>query len=64
VTIWYMTVNAPPFRAFFGLPPGQDLWFGIQPVSAGVFGVPVGAAVVVAVSMLTRPVAIPQAAQP
>ena len=31
-------VNAPPVRAFFALAPGQDLWFGIQPVSAAVFG--------------------------
>ncbi|HEY8048317.1 MAG TPA: VC_2705 family sodium/solute symporter, partial [Ramlibacter sp.] len=53
VTVGYMAVNAPPLRAFFAMPPGQDLWFGIQPVSAGVFGVPVGTAVVVIVSMLT-----------
>jgi cation/acetate symporter len=55
VTIWYMAVNAPPFRALFGMPPGQDLWFGIHPVSAGVFGVPVGFAAVIAVSLLHGP---------
>jgi cation/acetate symporter len=58
ITVCYMTMNAQVFRAFFGMPPGQVLWFGIQPVSAGVFGVPVGIAVVSAVSLLTRPVAI------
>jgi cation/acetate symporter len=58
VTIYYMTVNAPPFRAFFGMPPGQDLWFGIQPVSAGVFGVPVGVLVTVLVSIASKPIAV------
>jgi cation/acetate symporter len=30
-----------------------QLWWGIQPVSAGVFGVPLGFAVIVLVSLLT-----------
>ncbi len=42
VTLYYMVVNAPGFRHFWGLAPGEGLWFGIQPLSAGVFGVPVG----------------------
>jgi len=54
VTIYYMVVNAPGFRAFWGLAPGQQLWFGIQPLSAGVFGVPVGFLVTWAVSLLAR----------
>jgi cation/acetate symporter len=29
-------------------------WFGIAPISAGVFGVPAGMAVLVVVSLLTR----------
>jgi cation/acetate symporter len=58
VTMYYMTVNAPPFRAFFGMSPGPDLWWGIQPVSAGVFGVPVGVLVTVLVSMATRPIPV------
>jgi cation/acetate symporter len=57
VTIYYLTVNAPPFRALFGMAPGHALWFGIQPVSAGVFGVPVGLVVTVLVSLMTKPVA-------
>lgn len=56
VTVYYLIANAPPFRAFFGLPPGQVLWWGIQPVSAGVFGVPVGLVVTIAVSLFTRPI--------
>jgi cation/acetate symporter len=31
------------------------LWWGIQPISAGVFGVPLGFAVMVVVSWLTPP---------
>jgi cation/acetate symporter len=42
VTLYYMLVNAPGFRHFWGLEPGAGLWFGIQPLSAGVFGVPAG----------------------
>jgi cation/acetate symporter len=54
VTIYYMVANAPGFRAFLGLPPGQQLWFGIQPLSAGVFGVPIGFLVTWVVSLLAR----------
>jgi cation/acetate symporter len=54
VTIYYMLVNAPSVRAFFGMLPGHALWFGIQPLSAGVFGVPFGFAVAVTASLLTR----------
>lgn len=56
ITVYYLTINAPPFRAFFGLPPGQVLWFGIQPLSAAVFGVPVGFAVTAIVSLWARPI--------
>jgi len=38
VTVYYMTVNIPSVRLWWGL-EGNGLWFGIQPVSAGVFGV-------------------------
>jgi cation/acetate symporter len=53
-----MTVNAPPFRAFFGMSPGQDLWFGIQPLSAAVFGVPAGLLATAVVSMASRPIRV------
>jgi len=64
VTVWYLAVNAPPVRAFFGMSPGQDLWLGIQPVSAGVFGVPVGFAVTVLVSLLSRATVAPSQTPP
>ncbi|HMV01226.1 MAG TPA: hypothetical protein PKD04_09100, partial [Rhodocyclaceae bacterium] len=38
------------------LPLGEPMapWFGIQSISAGVFGVPIGFAVIVLVSLVTR----------
>jgi cation/acetate symporter len=33
----------------------DGLWFGIQPISAGVFGVPCGVALTLLVSWITRP---------
>jgi cation/acetate symporter len=53
VTVAYMLLNAAGVRAALGL-TGSGLWFGIQPVSAGVFGVALGAAVVWAVSLATQ----------
>jgi cation/acetate symporter len=55
LTIYYMLINSEAFRAFFALPPGHDLWLGIQPLSAGVFGVPVGFAVTLAISLVSKP---------
>jgi cation/acetate symporter len=54
VTVTYMLLNAPVLRSLLGLPPGQQLWFGIQPLSAGVFGVPLGFLVTWGVSVLAR----------
>jgi cation/acetate symporter len=51
-TVVYMALNFPLLRKWFGL-AGEHLWWGIQPVSAGVFGVPVGVAVAIIVSLLT-----------
>ncbi|OOG53060.1 VC_2705 family sodium/solute symporter [Polaromonas sp. C04] len=53
LTMYYMAINLPAVRAALGL-QGDGLWFSIQPISAGVFGVPVGAAVTWAVSLLAR----------
>jgi len=44
VTVWYMVQNHP-------VP--ANLWWGILPISAGVFGVPVGFAVIALVSLVT-----------
>ena len=58
--LWYMARNLPGPRAWLSLgSAGADLrWWGIDPMSAGVFGVPLGCAVLVLVSLLTpRPAA-------
>ena len=54
---WYMARNLGGLRAWLGLgEPTVDLrWFGIDPMSAGVFGVPLGCAVLVLVSLFTPP---------
>ncbi|WKB53646.1 sodium:solute symporter family protein [Eleftheria terrae] len=54
VTIYYMVQNQPWLRQVFGIDSPVSLWFGIQPISAAVFGVPVGFAVIIVVSLLTR----------
>jgi cation/acetate symporter len=53
LTVYYMVANAPAVRAVLGL-SGRGLWFGIHPVSAGVFGVSAGVAVIVLLSLLSR----------
>ncbi len=51
VTVGYMLIANPTLRAWWGAAPG-GLWGGILPMSAGVFGVPVGFAVIALVSLL------------
>ncbi len=53
VTLYYLIRNEPWLRSFFHVDAPVALWFGILPVSAGAFGVPVGFAVCVAVSLAT-----------
>ncbi len=52
---YYMATTQPWLRGLFGVtgPVADYTWFGISPISAGVFGVPVGFAVLVVVSLLT-----------
>jgi len=50
----YMLLNAAPLRSVLGLPAEGLLWFGIAPVSAGVFGVPFGVALLWGVSIAQR----------
>ncbi len=52
VTIYYMVINAPSFRHFWGLDPLGGLWLGIQPLSAGVFGVPAGMLSIILMTLL------------
>jgi cation/acetate symporter len=42
VTLAYMLLNAALVRAVFDLPPNFGLIGGIQPISAGILGVPIG----------------------
>ena len=53
VTLYYMIMNQPWLRGVFNITSPVDLWFGILPISAGVFGVPLGFAVIVIVSLIT-----------
>ena len=55
VTSYYMFTNQPWLRATFGITSPVQLWWGIDPISAGLFGVPVGFAVIVLVSLITPP---------
>jgi len=52
-TVYYMVMNQPWLRGIFGVTSPVDLWWGIQPISAGLFGVPVGIAVIIVVSLFT-----------
>ncbi len=54
-TMVYMALTQPWMRSVLGLTGPVKLWWDIQPISAGVFGVPVGFAVIILVSLVTRP---------
>jgi cation/acetate symporter len=54
VTICYMVANQAAVRQWLGL-SGDGLWWDIQPVSGGVFGVTCGLIVTVLVSLVTSP---------
>ena len=53
VTFYYMLVNQPWLRSVFGITSPIQLWWDIEPISAGLFGVPVGFAVIILVSLVT-----------
>jgi cation/acetate symporter len=55
VCFYYMATTQPWMRGIFGVtgPVSDYIWFGIQPISAAVFGVPAGVAALVVVSLLT-----------
>jgi cation/acetate symporter len=53
ITFYYMVTTQPWLRGVFGVTSPVELWFGIQPISAGLFGVPLGFAVIIIVSLLT-----------
>ncbi len=53
VCLYYM-LRTYPFFTNMGVPK-MDLWFGLNPISAGVFGLPVGLLTIFIVSLLTAP---------
>ena len=55
ITFYYMATTQAWMRGVFGVtgPVADYTWFGILPISAGVFGVPLGFAVIIIVSLLT-----------
>ena len=53
VTFYYMVTTQPWLRSVFGITSPIELWYGILPISAGVFGVPLGFALIIVVSLLT-----------
>ena len=50
----YYMARTYPFFINMGVPK-MDLWFGMNPISAGRFGLPVGIVTIVIVSLLTAP---------
>jgi cation/acetate symporter len=55
VTFYYMATTQPWLRSVFGVtsPIADNTWWDINPISAGIFGVPLGFAVIIIVSLLT-----------
>ena len=55
ITFYYMATTQPWLRSVFGVtsPVADHIWWGIQPISAGLWGVPLGFLVIVVVSLLT-----------
>ncbi len=54
-TFYYMVLTQPWLRTIFGTKGtiAENMWWDINPISAGIFGVPVGFIVIVVVSYLT-----------
>ena len=53
ITFYYMLMTQPWLREIFRVTSPVVLWWGIQPISAGVFGVALGFAVIILVSLIT-----------
>ena len=53
ITFYYMVTTQAWLREVFGVTAPMELWWGILPISAGVFGVPLGFAVIILVSWVT-----------
>jgi cation/acetate symporter len=55
VTFYYMATTQVWLRGVFGVtsPVADNIWWGIQPISAGIFGVPIGFAVIILLTLFT-----------
>ena len=53
LTFYYMAVNQAWLRSVFGVTKPVDLWFGIDPISAGIFGLPAATVTLIVVPLLT-----------
>ncbi len=55
-TFYYMATTQPWLRGVFGVTSSiaDNTWWDIAPISAGLFGVPLGFAVIIIVSLLTK----------
>jgi cation/acetate symporter len=53
VTAYYMIMTQPWLRGVFNVTSPVELWYGIAPISAGIFGVPIGFAAIILVSLIT-----------
>jgi cation/acetate symporter len=55
ITFYYMCITQPWLRSVFGVKGtiAENTWWDINPISAGIFGVPLGFIVIIAVSLLT-----------
>jgi len=55
ITFYYMATTQPWLRSVFGVESSiaENTWWGIAPIAAGIFGVPLGFAVLIVVSLLT-----------
>jgi cation/acetate symporter len=55
LALYYTLANQPEVRETLGITSPQHLWWNIQPIAAGLFGVPAGFVVAIVVSLLTSP---------
>ena len=58
ICFYYMSLNQPWMREIIwgiarSVPIGPDQWFGIGAISSGIFGVPLGFAVIILVTLIT-----------
>ncbi len=55
VTFYYMATTQPWLRKTFGVtsPVADNMWWDINPISAGLFGVPLGFIIIIVVSLVT-----------